>query len=127
MRRSHAVGFCRATKGDNRAVYSIESGSTHGLADAAAFINLLSGLHNHPAPELRRFFEGPGELFVTRAPGRLDLMGGIADYSGSLVLELPIAAATRVALQLSERPTLSVISLPQGKGAQPRLFEMGLA
>ena len=30
-----------------------------------------------------------------RAPGRLDVMGGIADYSGSLVLEMPIAQATR--------------------------------
>jgi len=25
---------------------------------------------------------------VTRAPGRLDVMGGIADYSGSLVLQV---------------------------------------
>lgn len=28
------------------------------------------------------------EIFVTRAPGRLDVMGGIADYSGSLVLQV---------------------------------------
>lgn len=27
-------------------------------------------------------------MFVTRAPGRLDVMGGIADYSGSLVLQV---------------------------------------
>lgn len=25
---------------------------------------------------------------MTRAPGRLDVMGGIADYSGSLVLQV---------------------------------------
>ncbi len=28
--------------------------------------------------------------WVARAPGRLDVMGGIADYSGSLVLQLPL-------------------------------------
>jgi L-arabinokinase len=33
------------------------------------------------------------------APGRLDLLGGVADYSGSLVLETPIHGRTRVTLQ----------------------------
>ena len=28
------------------------------------------------------------EIFVARAPGRLDVVGGIADYSGSLVLQV---------------------------------------
>jgi galactokinase len=39
------------------------------------------------------------DVLVTRAPGRLDVMGGIADYSGSLVLQMPIAEACHVALQ----------------------------
>lgn len=39
------------------------------------------------------------EVVVTRAPGRLDVMGGIADYSGSLALQMPIAEACHVALQ----------------------------
>lgn len=34
---------------------------------------------------------------VTRAPGRLDCMGGMADYSGALVLQMPIERATYVA------------------------------
>lgn len=38
-------------------------------------------------------------VVAARAPGRLDVMGGIADYSGSLVLEWPLAAATWVAVQ----------------------------
>lgn len=38
-------------------------------------------------------------MLVTRAPGRLDVMGGIADYSGSLVLLMPIAEACHIALQ----------------------------
>ena len=29
-----------------------------------------------------------GDIYVARAPGRLDVMGGIADYSGSLVLQV---------------------------------------
>ena len=41
-------------------------------------------------------FFGPGRKKVlARAPGRLDVMGGIADYSGSLVLEMPIAQGTK--------------------------------
>ena len=36
---------------------------------------------------------------VARAPGRLDVMGGIADYSGAQVLQMPIAEAAHVAVQ----------------------------
>ena len=43
-------------------------------------------------------------VLVARAPGRLDVMGGIADYSGSLVLELPLAVATWVAVQAQDAP-----------------------
>jgi galactokinase len=50
-------------------------------------------------------------ISVARAPGRLDVMGGIADYSGSLVLERPIAEATWAAIQPTERPVLDVVSV----------------
>jgi galactokinase len=50
------------------------------------------------------------DIIIARAPGRLDVMGGIADYSGSLVLEWPLAAATFVALQRDSQPMLSIIS-----------------
>ena len=33
------------------------------------------------------------------APGRLDLLGGVADYSGALVLEMPTRQGTRVVAQ----------------------------
>jgi len=39
------------------------------------------------------------DVFVARAPGRLDVMGGIADYMGSLVCEMPLAVASAVAVQ----------------------------
>lgn len=38
--------------------------------------------------------------FEASAPGRLDVMGGIADYSGSLVLQMPITESTNVRLRL---------------------------
>jgi L-arabinokinase len=108
-------------------MYRIESGSTHGLADTARFIELLNGLEACARPELREFFDKDGEIFVTRAPGRLDVMGGIADYSGSLVLELPTALATHAALQLRGERTIRVVSLPNRDDESPRLFEMALA
>ena len=43
-------------------------------------------------------------VYVARAPGRLDVMGGIADYSGSLVLQLPLAQACHVAVQRHPLP-----------------------
>ena len=55
-------------------------------------------------------FDNREPIVITRAPGRLDVMGGIADYSGSLVLQLPIADATYVALQKSESRTLRILS-----------------
>ncbi|MGF1483934.1 MAG: hypothetical protein ACFBZ8_06180 [Opitutales bacterium] len=41
------------------------------------------------------------------APGRLDFLGGVADYSGSLVLEKPIQATTSVTLSAQTDPVLS--------------------
>ena len=45
---------------------------------------------------------GDTELFVARAPGRLDVMGGISDYSGGLVLQYPILEACYAAAQCPE-------------------------
>jgi L-arabinokinase len=53
-------------------------------------------------------------VFLARAPGRLDLMGGIADYSGALVLQWPIHEATRVALRPWREPRLSILSSGPG-------------
>ena len=58
-----------------------------------------------------QLFERGAPLTIARAPGRLDVMGGIADYSGSLMLERPTAEATWAAVQRIDRPTLEVVSL----------------
>jgi len=59
----------------------------------------------------RRLFERGASVSIARAPGRLDVMGGIADYSGSLVLERPIAEATWAAVQRIDGPVLEIVSL----------------
>ncbi len=60
------------------------------------------------------FFEASREIFIARSPGRLDLMGGIADYSGSLVLQWPLREATLVAAQSVSDGRLQAMSLGSG-------------
>src|SRR5678810_717375 len=56
-------------------------------------------------------FFAPGEsVSVGRAPGRLDVMGGIADYSGALVLQLPLDRVATVVLQRQAAPRCDVVS-----------------
>lgn len=42
------------------------------------------------------FFQTPAAVVTASSAGRLDVMGGIADYSGALVLQMPIAEQTSV-------------------------------
>jgi L-arabinokinase len=107
-------------------MYSIVHGSTHGLADVVAFLETLETLGEHRTAEACDLFDPQAELSVSRAPGRLDVMGGIADYSGSLVLQLPISEAALVALQPSESRTLSIVSLGAEPNGRTPFFEMPL-
>ncbi len=50
-------------------------------------------------------------MIVARAPGRLDVMGGIADYSGSLVLQRPLAEATFAACQRRREAIIEMVSV----------------
>lgn len=59
----------------------------------------------------RQLFKLKTDVIVSRAPGRLDVMGGIADYSGSHVLELPIAEATVAAIQLNDERQVNIVTL----------------
>ncbi len=72
-------------------MWHIEASEPITLPDVELFLDVLN---THAD-----FFTPNTPLVVARAPGRLDVMGGIADYSGSLVLEMPLAAATFVAVQ----------------------------
>src|SRR5438309_3040225 len=104
----------------------IISGSTHGLSDTENFIaSLDQSLSSLPAG-WRDLFDSRRDLIVTRAPGRLDLMGGIADYSGSLVLQWPIQNAVHVAIQRYKSKTLRIASLSETQTQTPRVFKINL-
>jgi galactokinase len=106
-------------------MYSIVDGTTYDLPDVAAFLDLVNTLEQSPLAEAPRLFDQSVELVVARAPGRLDVMGGIADYSGSLVLEMPLGEATFVALQRDASRQLRVVSLSEDAGRE-MTFEMSL-
>jgi galactokinase len=89
------------------------SASSSGLEPVLGALAVLAA---SPEAELRTAFDAHAPICVARAPGRLDVMGGFADYSGSLTLELPIAEAAYVAVQACEAPRVQVLSA--GFGAQ---------
>jgi L-arabinokinase len=57
------------------------------------------------------YFATDREIVIARAPGRLDLMGGIADYSGALVLQWPIAEAMVAAAQVVDTGEIEIVSV----------------
>jgi galactokinase len=60
------------------------------------------------------FFAADSPLYIARAPGRLDVMGGIADYSGARVLELPLECSTAALLQRQAAPRCDVATRREG-------------
>ena len=56
------------------------------------------------------FFAADTPVAVARAPGRLDVLGGISDYSGGLVLELPLRVAALAAAQPTEDGRVIAVS-----------------
>ena len=66
----------------------------------------------HATLRAHALFPAGSTLTVARAPGRLDVMGGIADYSGALVLQRPIAEATFAVVTTIAEPVLEIVSLP---------------
>src|SRR5437016_11150959 len=70
----------------------------------------ISTLRSRVRAELGDSFHPGRPLRVSRAPGRLDVMGGIADYTGSLVCELPLDRAAAVALQERDDREIQVFS-----------------
>lgn len=96
----------------------IIQGITHNLPDVSEFIETVENS--------RDFFSESSEIYIARAPGRLDVMGGIADYSGSLVLEMPIREAALVALQKTSERILKITSLGAEGNNRTHVFQMRL-
>lgn len=107
-------------------MYRILRNAREQTADVAAFLELLATLDRQPVVAARELFAGEAEVYVARAPGRLDVMGGIADYSGSLVLQLPIQEAAFVALQKDEARQLTLVSLGGEANKRANRFQMAL-
>lgn len=84
--------------------------------DLGALEQVLEQLQASADPAIANLFDRGAPLLLTRAPGRLDVMGGFADYSGSLALEIPIVEAAFVAVQEHSEPSVRVVSL--GFGAE---------
>jgi L-arabinokinase len=88
-----------------RGVWQYERDPIVRTADLATF--------PHAVNQHRDFFNPARRVLAARAPGRLDLMGGIADYSGALVLQLPLACATWVAVQPADEAVVTLRTEPQ--------------
>ncbi|MGC8667679.1 MAG: galactokinase [Chthonomonadales bacterium] len=74
-----------------------------GEEQLVSFIKALKNDH-------RGFFEAGIPITVARAPGRLDVQGGVTDYSGGTVLERTISEATFVAVQLVPNEWIHICS-----------------
>ncbi|HEX6718691.1 MAG TPA: galactokinase family protein [Pyrinomonadaceae bacterium] len=108
-------------------MYRVIHGNSTQTPDTESFIDLLNQLSTHPFSPSRELFDANADLIVSRAPGRLDVMGGIADYSGSHVLEFPIAEATFAAVQLKAERSLNIVTLPVELDGEPRSLTMSLS
>jgi len=96
----------------------------HNWPDVESFVAELRRYEEHP--RLKELWNPNAATFLTRAPGRLDVMGGIADYSGSLVLQLPLFEAILVALQPDESRSVTLVSLSGNRNDDSRVFRMPL-
>lgn len=105
-------------------MYRVVHGNAAQEPDVQPFIDLLNTLDTHPFSPANGLFDTDADLIVARAPGRLDVMGGIADYSGSHVLEYPIAEATFVAVQLNTSRTLRIVSLIENEPGRSFTMEL---
>lgn len=92
---------------------------SRAMSDLCAVLDLIDRLSRPPVPEPSRLFNLEAPVVVARAPGRLDVMGGFADYSGSLTLELPIREAAFVAVQRRREPWVEIVSSGLVRGVAP--------
>lgn len=64
---------------------------------------------------------------VARAPGRLDCMGGMADFSGTLALQMPLDRAVYVAAGRRDDQKIHVASSGWARDGEPAVFEWPLS
>lgn len=88
-------------------MFRIEPRDREELPDVIRFVDLAtSGAWG---------FTASRGIFAARAPGRLDVMGGIADYSGSLVLPMPIREACVAGVQKRADGLITIAGLGEDR------------
>ena len=63
------------------------------LEDLIEFEKALADARDSKYGSFGDYFKTNAPVYVVRAPARLDCMGGIADYSGATVCEMPLDRA----------------------------------
>ncbi len=103
-----------------------------GYAPYGSAVGRLLDLEPVPAllrrvgSELAQPSDPAGPTRVSRAPGRLDVMGGIADYTGSLVAEATLDRAAAVALTDRSDRQVQVFSFNLLDDHKPFTFSVSL-
>ena len=92
--------------------------------DVAQFVQALHAPSGVADSRLLRIWNPRASMVLTRAPGRLDVMGGIADYSGSLVLQLTTREATLAALQRDTARLLTIVTSSEERDDAASVFTM---
>ena len=72
-------------------------------------------------------FSAGRDVIISRAPGRLDVMGGFGDYSGCHVLEWPLHNACFCALQAADDQSIEVQSQEPGLDGQRLVWQGSVA
>ena len=87
----------------------------------------LEYLLQEDSPDLFSTFglQKGGQVIVTRAPARLDIMGGVADYCGANVFEMTLARAAIAACQARTDRNLCAITVRAGSQFKPN-FHLSL-
>ena len=85
--------------------------------EVAEFERLLQKPNSDPTG-LAGYFSA-GEILLTRVPARLDVMGGIADYSGAHVCESVLGRGLAIALQPRTDRTLRIRTVQMGRRSLP--------
>ena len=93
----------------------------HGPRVKSFQILELEYLLQEDSPELFFSFglQRGGQMVLTRAPARLDIMGGIADYCGANVFEMTLDRTAIAACQAREDRNLCAITLRAGEQFKP--------
>lgn len=96
------------------------------MNDSLLSLDPVPTLRARVAAELSAMFELSKPIRYSRSPGRLDVMGGIADYTGSVVCEMPLDRAAAVAMQPRADRTVQAMSFNLLDEHKPFTIAMGL-